>query len=429
MKNNSKIKKIKSREILDSRGNPTVEVEVETDLGKFLASVPSGASTGKYEAKELRDGGKRYGGKGVLRAVKNINKIIAPKLIGKDLTKQKEIDELMKKIDGTENKSKLGANAICGVSLAVCRAGAAEKNLPLYQHIAEIYRGKTSVKFTEERPLTALTLPVPCFNVINGGAHAGNDLDFQEFMLVPQFEKFSENLRAASEIYHLLKKLIIERYSGIGANVGDEGGFAPPIRFPEEALDLIGEATVKAGLKEKIKIIIDVAASEFFSKGEYRMKKTKMTLTKSGFLDYYQNLLKKYPIIGLEDPFSQDDWESWKKFKVQSEKLKVVVIGDDLLVTNPKRLKEAQKKNACNGMILKVNQIGTISEALEAAKLAKSYGWKIFVKNRSGETNDDFIADLAVGISADGIMTGAPARGERNAKYNRLLKIEEDIQN
>ncbi len=415
MKSINKIRTIKAREILDSRGNPTVEVEVETDLRKFLASVPSGASTGKYEAVELRDGGKRYGGKGVLKAVKNINKIIAPKLVGKDPTKQKEIDSLMIKLDGTENKSKLGANAICGVSLAVCRAGAASQNLPLYQQFQYNERRSRSVP------------PRACFNVINGGAHAGNDLDFQEFMLVPQFEKFSENLEAASEIYHLLKKLIIEKYLDIGANVGDEGGFAPPIRFPEEALDLIGEAVNRANYEGKIKIIIDVAASEFFSKGEYRMKKTKMTFTKNGFLNYYQNLLKKYPIVGLEDPFAQDDWESWKIANKKFGGANFLIIGDDLLVTNPKRIKEAHRKKVCNGMILKVNQIGTVTEALEAAKLAKSYGWKIFVKHRSGETNDDFIADLAVGIGADGIMAGAPARGERVAKYNRLLKIEEEI--
>ncbi len=421
MGNNSKIRKIKAREILDSRGNPTVEVELETDLGKFFASVPSGASTGKYEAVELRDGGERYGGKGVLRAVKNVNKTIALKLIGKDPTKQEEIDELMKKNDGTENKSKLGANAICGVSMAVCRAGAAAKNLPLYKYIKEIFNFL---------PLEAgFKLPMPCFNVINGGAHAGNDLDFQEFMLVPQFKNFYENLETAVAISHNLKKLIINKYLDIGANVGDEGGFAPPIRFPEEALDLIGEAANRVNFEGKIKIIIDVAASEFFSKGEYRMKKTKMTFTKNGFLNYYKNLLKKYPIAGLEDPFGQDDWESWKIANKKFGSADFSIIGDDLLVTNPKRIKEAHKKAACNGMILKVNQIGTVSEALEAAKLAKSYGWKIFVKNRSGETNDDFIADLAVGLDADGIMTGAPARGERVAKYNRLLKIEEELKN
>lgn len=426
MKSMNKINSIKAREVLDSRGNPTVEVEAETDSGKFLASVPSGASTGVHEAVELRDGGKRYNGKGVLRAVKNVNRIIAPKLLGKDPTKQEEIDRLMIKLDGTKNKSRLGANAICGVSLAVCRAGAAAKNLPLYQYIAEIYRGRASVKLSEDGPLT---LPMPCFNVINGGAHAGNDLDFQEFMLVPQFSKFSENLEAASEVYHFLKKLIIDKYLDIGANVGDEGGFAPPIRFPEEALDLVGEAVIKTGFEGEVKIIIDVAASEFFSKGEYRMKKTKMTFSKNGFLNYYKNLLKKYPIAGLEDPFAQDDWGSWRslKSKTKNQKSKITIIGDDLLVTSPARIKEAHKKQACNGMILKVNQIGTVSEALEGAKLAKSYGWKIMVANRSGETNDDFISDLAVGIGAKFIKAGAPARGERVAKYNRLLKIEEEI--
>jgi enolase len=419
MARNSKIKSIRAREILDSRGNPTLEVELETDFGIFQDSVPSGASKGKYEAVELRDGGKRYQGMGVLKAVKNVNEIIGPKLIGKEISYQKEIDKLMLKLDGTKNKSKLGANAILAVSMAVCRAGAAAKNTPIYQYIKEIFNFQFPI----------FNLPVPCFNVINGGVHAGNDLDFQEFMILPQFQKFSENLRAASEIYHLLKKIIIERFLDIGANVGDEGGFAPPIRFPEEALDLIGETVERAGYREKIKIIIDVAASEFFSKRKYRMKKTKMTFTRSQFLNYYQNLLKEYPIVGLEDPFAQDDWESWRalKSKVKSQKSKMLVIGDDLLATNSKRIKMAKKKNACNGMILKINQIGTVSEALEAARLAKSYGWKIIVSHRSGETNDDFISDLAVGIGADFIKAGGPARGERVAKYNRLLKIEEKI--
>ncbi len=411
-----RIRSIKAREILDSRANPTLEVELETTLGRFLAGVPSGASTGKHEAVELRDGGKRYGGKGVLKAVRNVNKVIAPKLIGKDPREQEKIDRIMKKLDGTRNKSRLGANAICGVSLAVCRAGAAAANLPLYLYIRRLFNPllKKSVK-----------LPKPCFNVINGGAHACNDLDFQEFMIVPQFKKTAENLRAASEVYHKLKEIIIERYMDIGANVGDEGGFAPEIRFPEEALDLIEEAKKRAGYKKReVKIILDVASSAFFSKGKYVTPKTKMDFTRQELADYYHSLLKKYPIIALEDPFAQDDWQGWAMLRSR-----VLTIGDDLLVTNPSRIKEAKRRNACNGLLLKVNQIGTLSEALEAARLAKTYNWKIMVSHRSGETCDDFISDLAVGISAEFIKSGAPARGERTAKYNRLVEIEEEIKN
>ncbi|MCD6147942.1 phosphopyruvate hydratase [bacterium] len=418
-----RIRAIKAREILDSRANPTLEVELETTQGRFLAGVPSGASTGKHEAVELRDGGKRYGGKGVLKAVRNVNKVIAPKLIGKDPTEQEKIDRIMKKLDGTRNKSRLGANAICGVSLAVCRAGAAAVNLPLYLYIRRLFN--PSLK----KPVK---LPKPCFNVINGGAHACNDLDFQEFMIVPQFKKTAENVRAASEVYHKLKEIIIERYMDIGANVGDEGGFAPGIRFPEEALDLIEEAKKRAGYKRReVKVILDVASSAFFSKGKYITPKTKMDFTRQELADYYYGLLKKYPIIALEDPFAQDDWEGWEKLNQKSKikNQKLLIIGDDLLVTNPSRIKEAKRRNACNGLLLKVNQIGTLSEALEAARLAKAYNWKIMVSHRSGETCDDFISDLAVGISAEFIKSGAPARGERTAKYNRLLKIEEEIKN
>ncbi len=432
---NSKIKSIKAREILDSRGNPTVEAEVETDAGVFFASVPSGASTGKREATELRDKGKRYQGKGVLKAVRNVNKIIGPKLKGKDAAKQKEIDELLIKLDGTKNKSRLGANAILAVSIAACRTSAAAKNIPLYQHIKEVYqeagrevrRGQASVK-----------LPFPCFNVINGGAHAGNDLDFQEFMIAPQFKKFSKNLQAASEIYHTLKQILQKKFGKSAINIGDEGGFAPPIRFPEQALDLIMEAIGKAGYANRVKIVLDVAASQFYlpphqkfgsggSNGKYKTKFK--VFSQKGLVNYYLDLIKKYPIIALEDPFSEDDWKGWKelssKFKVQSSKL--LIIGDDLLCTNPKRIREAHEKNACNGLLLKPNQIGTVTEAIEATKIARSFGWKIMVSHRSGETNDDFIADLAVGISADFIKAGAPARGERLAKYNRLLRIEEEM--
>jgi enolase len=419
----SKIKEIKAREILDSRGNPTIEVELETDFGKFLASVPSGASKGKYEAAELRDGGKRYFGKGVLKAVKNVNEIIGPKLIGKDSTNQKEIDEILINLDGTEDKSKLGANAVCGVSMAVCRAGAKAKNLPLYQYIEEVYRGQTPVKLAE-------VCPQPAFNIINGGAHAGNDLDVQEFMIVPQEKKFSENLRVASEIYHQLKEILEKKFGKLATNLGDEGGFAPPIRFPQEAIELILEAAKK--LNYEVKIILDVAASQFFKNDKYRMKIG--VFSREGLLNYYSDLIKKYPIMGLEDPFAEDDFAAWKmlnsKFLIPNSKF--LIIGDDLTVTNPRRIKMAKEKELCNGIIVKINQIGTVTEAIEATKLAKSGypqggSWKIMVSHRSGETIDDFIADFVVGIGAEFIKTGAPARGERVAKYNRLLRIEEEI--
>jgi len=436
MEKNSKIKNIKAREILDSRGNPTIEVELETDFGVFRGSVPSGASKGKYEAVELRDGldarpsreaggpvlGKRYHGMGVLKAVKNVNEIIGPKLIGEDTANQTKIDEILINLDGTENKAKLGANAILPVSMAVCRAAAAAKNLSLYQHINEIYTGLTCVKLTPVRPVS---LPIPCFNVINGGAHAGNDLDVQEFMIVPQKMSFSENLQVASEIYHQLKEILEKKFGKLATNLGDEGGFAPPIRFPQEAIELILEAAKK--LNYEVKIILDVAASQFFKNGKYRMKIG--VFSREGLLNYYSDLIQKYPIMGLEDPFSEDDFAGWKmlnsKFLIPNSKF--LIIGDDLTVTNPRRIKMAKEKEDCNAIILKINQIGTITEALEAAKLAKSFGWKIIVSHRSGETNDDFISDLAVGIGADFIKAGAPARGERVAKYNRLLKIEEEL--
>jgi len=432
---NFKIKSIKAREIFDSRGNPTVEVELTTEKGIFSASVPSGVSKGKYEAVELRDGGKRYQGMGVLKAVRNINKIIAPKLKRKDVTRQKEIDNLMIKLDGTKNKSRLGANAILPVSIAICRAGAGTKKISLWQYIRQL-----STNTNKAIALNVLVLPQPCFNVINGGAHAGNELDFQEFMILPQIKnlkkstgvekfKFRESLRMGAEIYQELKKIIKEKYIDLAINLGDEGGFAPPARVPEEALDLIMEATKKLGYQKKVNIILDVAASQFYLNRKYKMKIG--VFTKEDLLNYYLRLIEKYPIIGIEDPFAQDDWEGWRelnlKLKIQNSKL--LIFGDDLLATNPKRIKVAREKKACNAAIIKINQIGTVTEAIEAVKLAKSFGWKVMVSHRSGETNDDFISDFAVGIGADFIKAGAPARGERVAKYNRLLKIEEELKN
>jgi len=410
----SKIKSIKAREILDSRGNPTIKVDLITDQGKFSASVPSGASEGKYEALELRDGGKRFHGKGVLKAVKNVNEKIFPKIKGENPTRQKEIDDLMIELDGTENKSKLGSNAILSVSMAICRAGAVVKNLSSYEYIGQLAETRS--------PLTHL--PLACFNIINGGVHAGNDLDFQEFMIVPRMRSFSKNLQAATEIYHDLKEILKSKFGEMAINIGDEGGFAPPLILPEQALDLILKAIEKASYKNLIKIIIDSAASEFYIDGKYKMKK--VVFTKEGLLNFYLNLLEEYPIVALEDPFAQDDWEGFSEITKKIGK-EITIFGDDLLATNIERIKEAQNKEACNGLVLKIDQIGTITEALEAAKLAKSFGWKIMVSHRSGETNDSFISDLAVGISADFIKSGAPARGERVVKYNRLLEIEEEI--
>lgn len=406
---NSKIQKIKTREILDSRGNPTIEVDLITNQGLFQASVPSGVSKGKYEAVEKK----------AKIAVNNVNKIIAPKLKGKNPAKQKEIDNLMIKLDGTKNKSKLGANAILAVSMACCRAGAAAKNISLYQYIREIGNWKLEIG--------NFKIPAPSVLLIEGGAHAGNELDFQEFMIVPQIKPFKKALQSASEIYHQLKTLIKQKYIDLAINVGDEGGFAPQVRVPEEALNLILKAAKNLNYQNKIKIILDIAASQFSIDEKYKMKFG--VFTSEGLLRYYSDLIQKYPILGLEDPFSEEDWEGWRKFKskVKSEKLKVLIIGDDLTVTNPNRIKLAYKEKACDAIILKPNQIGTITEAIEAGRLAKSYGWKVMVSHRSGDTGDDFISDLAVGIGADFIKAGAPARGERVAKYNRLLRIEEEL--
>lgn len=414
----SKIRKVKAREILDSRGNPTIEVELETNDGVFVSSAPSGASAGKYETVELRDKEKRYFGKGVLRAVDNVNNIIAPKIISKDPGSQKQIDALMIKLDGTENKSYLGANAIYPVSLAICRAGAGSKKLELFQYINKIAKRVYGLKV--EKP----ELPNPLFNVINGGVHSGSQLDIQEFMLVIDDESFSKILQIGSEIYHQLKNLLLKKYGKIATNVGDEGGFAPPFVDSEQALEFIFKAAKDLGYESKVKVILDVASSQFFDNGKYKMNIG--VFTTDGLLRYYSNLLSKYPILGLEDPFSEDDWQGFKSINKKFGK-KILIIGDDLLVTNSERIKKAKAKKAVNAMILKINQIGTVSETLQAAKLAKQFGWKTIVSHRSGETDDNFIADFSVGIGADFIKTGAPARGERIVKYNRLLRIEEEL--
>ncbi|MCK9578019.1 phosphopyruvate hydratase [bacterium] len=406
------IKKIRAREILDSRGNPTIEVTIETADGTFVDSVPSGASTGINEALELRDGDKeRYGGKGVLNAVKNVNEIIAPKLVGGECLDQRAIDNMMIELDGTANKSKLGANAILGVSMAICRAGAKARGLSLYKYIAELAQNNSQ-----------LFLPRGGFNIVNGGAHAGNTLDFQEFMVVPNHGSFAENLRIASEIYYFLKQFIKNNYTSAATNVGDEGGFAPPIELPDIVLASIMKSV--SSRQYKFDIIMDVAASQFKKDGYYV---TKMGVyTSENLLDYYEELIGKYPIIGIEDPFAEDDWNGFAEITKEVGN-NIMIIGDDLLVSNPKIIADAHEKKACNTALLKVNQIGSVSEIIDAANLAKSYEWKRMVSHRSGDTIDDFIADFAVGIGAEFIKSGAPARGERLAKYNRLVKIEEEL--
>jgi len=418
------IKSVHAREILDSRGNPTIEVDLTTEKGLFRAAVPSGASTGIYEALELRDGDKsRYLGKGVLKAVENVNKHLGPAVIGMDPTKQREIDEKLIKLDGTDNKGKYGANAILGVSLAVARAGAAEKGVPLYRYIAEL-AGNTK----------KLILPVPAFNVINGGSHAGNKLAMQEFMILPiGAPSFKEALRYGAEVYHTLKNVIKDKYGQDAVNVGDEGGFAPNILNNKDGLDLLKTAIAKAGYTDKVKIGMDVAASEFFKDGKYDLdfKNTKdhdgsQIKTGEQLGDLYREFVKDYPIISIEDPFDQDDFESYHKLTSTLGK-EIQIVGDDLLVTNPKRIQTAIEKTACNALLLKVNQIGSVTESIDACKLAQKNGWGVMVSHRSGETEDSFIADLVVGLGTGQIKTGAPCRSERLAKYNQLLRIAEEL--
>ncbi|CAM4433597.1 unnamed protein product [Lepidochelys olivacea] len=415
------VEKIHAREILDSRGNPTVEVDLYTEKGMFRAAVPSGASTGIYEALELRDNDKfRFLGKGVLQAVDHINSTIAPALLGSgfSVVDQEKIDNLMQEMDGTENKSKFGANAILGVSLAVCKAGAAEKDVPLYRHIADL-AGNAD-----------LILPVPAFNVINGGSHAGNKLAMQEFMILPVgAESFRDAMRIGAEVYHNLKSVIKEKYGKDATNVGDEGGFAPNILENSEALELLKEAIDKAGYTEKIVIGMDVAASEFYRDGKYDLDfkspdDPSRYISADELGDLYQSFVRDYPVVSIEDPFDQDDWEAWSKFTAN---VGIQIVGDDLTVTNPKRIERAVEEKACNCLLLKVNQIGSVTEAIQACKLAQENGWGVMVSHRSGETEDTFIADLVVGLCTGQIKTGAPCRSERLAKYNQLMRIEEEL--
>ena len=415
----SRIKKVKAREVLDSRGNPTVEVDIITEDGLFRSIVPSGASTGVHEALELRDGDKsRYDGKGVLKAVDNVNTKISKIVIGMDPVQQEEIDKVMIKADGTENKSSFGANAILAVSMAVCKAGAAAKNVPLYKHIADL------------AGVDKFVLPVPSFNVINGGKHAGNKLAMQEFMLLPVGAKtFREAMRMGAETYHMLKKVIKEKYGQDAVNVGDEGGFAPNIQDNKEGLELLKEAISKAGYTGKVRIGMDVAASEFYKDGEYDLNfKGSSPELKTGdeMIEIYKSFVDQYNLISIEDPFDQDDWETYPKLTALVGKT-TQIVGDDLLVTNPKRIKKAIENRSCNALLLKVNQIGTVTESIQACKEAQEAGWGVMVSHRSGETEDTFIADLVVGLKAGQIKTGAPCRSERLAKYNQLMRIEEEL--
>ena len=430
------IKAIHAREILDSRGNPTLEVDLTTEHGMFRAAVPSGASTGIYEALELRDKDpKRYLGKGVLTAVTNVNEVIGPALLGKNVVNQAELDKFMvETLDGTINewghcKSKLGANAILAVSMAICRAGAAAKNMPLYKHIAEL-AGRDTTKGSK------FVLPVPSFNVINGGSHAGNQLACQEFMILPVgAATFKEALQIGAEVYHNLKKVVNKRYGQDATNVGDEGGFAVPVQENSEALEVLMEAIKASGHLEKIKIATDVAASEFYLGDEQKydlgskrpVLDPKTKLSPSELIQYYETeWLNKYPFVSIEDPFDQDDWESYTAFN-QAVGGKVQIVGDDLLVTNTKRIQKALDVKACNALLLKVNQIGSITESIEACNMSMQNGWGVMVSHRSGETEDTFIADLVVGLRTGQIKTGAPCRSERLAKYNQLLRIEEEL--
>lgn len=408
----SNIKKIKVREILDSRGNPTVEADIWTDCCFARAAVPSGASTGINEALELRDKGDRYNGKGVLKAVKNATDIIAPKLIGMDVMEQKEIDDVMCELDGTDNKLNLGANAILGVSMASAKLAAMHKGESLFEHIAHLAG-------------TTPKLPTPSLNIINGGAHAGNALDIQEFMILPYGENFRESIRMGAETYHVLKSKIKKKYGQDAINVGDEGGFAPPINETNDALDIIMSAIEEAGYEGKIKIGLDSAASGFFSDGKYKISGKDFGV--EDMVDMYADIAGTYPIQSFEDPMAEEDWNG---FSAVTKKLgdKVTIIGDDLLVTNIKMIEQALKLNACNGLLLKVNQIGTVTESIAAANLAMSNDWKVMVSHRSGETEDSFIADLVTGLGTGLIKSGAPCRSERNAKYNQLIRIEEEME-
>lgn len=414
-----KIQSLHAREILDSRGNPTVEVDVVLENGVIgRAAMPSGASTGTHEAHELRDHDpKRYGGKGVLKAVANVNGEIAVALLGKDVTDQRGIDTALIALDGTENKSRLGANAILGASLAAAHASAKAKNLPLFRSIAQLAG-------TEQK----ISLPLPLCNVVNGGRHAAGSTDIQEFMIVPVgFGAFREALRAAAEVFHALGKIVSQK--GYATTVGDEGGYAPSVRGGnEEALQLISEAIEKAGyhLGDDIALALDAAASEFFKDGKYELVRESKALSADELIDWYKNLKAKYPIVSIEDGLAESDWPSWVRLTAELGQA-TQLVGDDLLVTNVKFLERAIREKAGNAILIKVNQIGTLSETIDAVQMAQSHGWRTIISHRSGETEDTTIAHLAVGLGAGQIKTGSLSRTDRIAKYNELLRIEEAL--
>ena len=406
-----KIKNVIGREILDSRGNPTVEVDVILENGIIgRASVPSGASTGEREALELRDGGERYMGKGVLKAVANVNGPLKNLVIGMDASDQHSLDYAMINLDGTETKSKFGANAILGISMAAMKASAINEGLPLYKYVGD---GKT--------------LPRPMMNILNGGRHADNKLDFQEFMIIPMRDTIKERIRVGAEVFHNLKKVLNER--GLATGVGDEGGFAPDLESNKEGFDLIIEAITRAGYQpgKDVCLAIDVAASEFYKNGKYELVGEGRTFTTDELIDFYEELVSKYPIISIEDPVDENDWLGFTKI---TEKLgdKIQLVGDDLFVTNKKCLQIGIDKHAGNAILLKVNQIGTITETLETIELARKHGYKTIISHRSGETEDTTIADLAVGLNLGQIKTGSLSRTDRICKYNELIRIEEELQ-
>ena len=407
------IQSIKAREVLDSRGNPTVEVEVRSECGAFgRAIVPSGASTGIYEAVELRDGDKsRYLGKGVLQAVKNVNEVIAPELLGYDVFAQREIDQAMIDLDGTDNKGKLGANAILGVSLAVAKCAADSLGMPLYRYIGGA---------------NAHVIPTPMMNIINGGAHADNNIDFQEFMIAPVgAESFSHAIEMGCNVFHTLKSVL--KNKGMATSVGDEGGFAPNLQSNAEGIEVILEAIDKAGYNtNQIKICLDVASSEFYENGKYNLKGEGKSFDNKEMTDFLEEWVKKYPIISIEDGMAEQDWEGWEML-TQRIGNHCQLVGDDLFVTNTRRLADGIKRNVANSILIKVNQIGTLSETLDAISMAHAAGYTTIISHRSGETEDTFIADLAVAVNSGQIKTGSASRSDRMAKYNQLLRIEQKL--
>lgn len=409
----SAILELYAREVLDSRGNPTLEVECGLESGAWgRAQVPSGASTGRHEALELRDKGPRFGGKGVRRAARNVNRVIAKELLGMEALDQRGVDEFLCELDGTDLKTKLGANAILGVSIACCKAAADEFGLPLYRYLGGVQ---------------AQVLPVPFLNLINGGAHAPNNLDLQEFMVVPAgFDSFAEALRCGAEIYQALKKLLIRQ--GLSATVGDEGGFAPNLKDNETGLGLLVSAVEAAGYTpgQQVFVALDAAASSFYKRRRYELKLDSKALDGAGLVDLYEEWVDRYPICSIEDGLAQDDWRGWELLTQRLGK-RVQILGDDLFVTNPKRLQIGIERGAANAILVKPNQIGTVTETIDCVDMAWRAGYRVMLSHRSGETEDTFIADLAVAVNAGQIKSGAPCRTDRVAKYNQLLRIEEEL--